>query len=572
MHFGDQITVMPGGLRIAEKELEPIGLYDGSTAFAMWFQDVRAREPKNSHRTRPDHLIVAPFEINTWPYLVRVELKLDDRIGALTEATAVLKRVGFNVLSIDGTPTGHHHATINLIGEVLPIRHLEELNLTTRGESFRTEQRRFQCDALWDYCCNELAPAMIGYQTRLVTSLQRADARQLKLKGYGFLRRTFADGDLSQRGRLFDAHKLPQNLTEAGIALTPRAVECNWLKSLAYFWVYRDRAKATFRFSFQRSNRTLAIYESDLNAYTSGLKGFSPPLKAIATINSFEQYLRVAVSKADERNHTVAISIPYEAFFDSKWKTSRGFWHHVFAHLSGSGINVRKVSVATRIKTENQESSDLELLASKADSSRFQDPELAALQDSLNVAVEAFRPGKLRIRDSTRIRRLVVRRLFVSTNLDWIQNRTTKKFYPRYLEIKEAVNWHGFTLVDALNQAEAEGVGLKSTASIADRSIELLRTCEAFLQIIPLEAAEKLQWLSFESGGARALRKPTAICVECNSSSRRFEERTIASWEMTLKIPRGEVLEPFEKGRISLRDAVGKALERLGNELPSSLG
>lgn len=566
MHFGDQIAITPDGLRIVDKELEPIGLYDGSTAFATWFSDVRAREPDFREIPRPDHLIVTPFELSSWPFLVRLELKLSDHIGALSDVTSILRRLGLNILSIDGIPTGHHHATINIVGEALPVKDKRKKLFAETVDLWITPQRRFLNNDVWDYCCKQLAPAMIGYSEHLIRALRRADEHQVKHRSSSFLRGQIVNDCRDSRGQLYDPIQLPLHLRASGERQQSRTVTCNWLQSLAYFWVYRDRDRNHFTFTFNKAWKKLVIAENSRSNFHSGLTAFHLPFQAIATINSYEQYLRVVIANSDCDNYTATAVIPFSAEFGPNFSTTKGFQYHILLYLKSIRFNVRKISLKTQEMSHKNESSEMELLLSRADGRKIDDSDISSLRDGLLRSVSSFSPGMVSVRGSIKVNRVLVKRLFMSTSLDWIWAASRKTYSAQYYDIKGVANEHGFVLIDALNIADSGGT---TSSTVTQRSIALIKSCDAFLQVIPLAAEDNLQWLTFEFGAASALGMPMALCVECLSSGRRDDERTISSWEMALKIPKGKLLHAFESRRdkAALRKAVAAALTDIEGQM-----
>jgi hypothetical protein len=126
MFRGDIVTIIPNGVVVREKALQPLGIYDESICRGLW-----AANPHRLHQHRGHpNLIISPFHPSSWPFLIRIRLILENRQGALAEASGLLEQNDLPIVFAECTPTGFTHATWTVIAE------------STWGELERLRQRK----------------------------------------------------------------------------------------------------------------------------------------------------------------------------------------------------------------------------------------------------------------------------------------------------------------------------------------------------------------------------------------------------------------------------------------------
>jgi hypothetical protein len=318
VYYGDLVTVVPDKIRISEKELAPIGILDQSVCWSRWVPDrwvaFDAVQP-------PPHLVISPFEIASWPVLFRLSIFLEDgQGGALAKALHVLAANAFNILAIEGTPAGHHHAVVNVIGEAVEIKF--DANTLDAISSFDDRERNFKNGALAANIHQIYAPRLLSYSRRLVEALQDADAGA----DGRFLRHSFALHRKTDRPRgiLYNAEDLPPEVADIGHEQSTRAVTCKWLQNHAFFWIYGEGDVSEKKLIYNARTWALrpeAVWKHQFGETIARLK---PPFKAISSINFEEQYLRLTFSPYDRRGNTFRLKLPYAARFSAPGITTQG--------------------------------------------------------------------------------------------------------------------------------------------------------------------------------------------------------------------------------------------------------
>ena len=536
MYFGDTVTLLSHGIHVPKDEIAPIGITSGSIAWARWLPDVRALADR-SKTPRPPHLVLSPFSVGAWPALVRVELRLNDKRGAMASATAVLRNEGLNILDIDGTPSGHHHATLCVVGEALPIRQRADDNVFTLGNSWRAADRHFGNHQLWKYCCGRLAPEMLRYSASLDAAIRKADRDQRVAEGEGFLRETFSDPTHSRRGVLYSHLELPEDVADIGRTQSPTAVRCTWLQEMAFFWLYHAVRAVDIRLTYD-GTRSSFIASAGHDAFAEPIRNFAPPLKSMVSINSFSKYMRVALADADRWGNTVSVNIPFRADLASAQGSSIGFQHEICKALE-STYTIRKVAITTSELSDFVETGELRLAVSTTPPRPLSSEDMSDVLDRIRSSPAAIGPH-IAILPSASVRRLQARRLFLSTRYKWLALGDS-----RHQIIRELAMSHGFDLIDARQAAQVPGFRHDPSENISVTALRLIQTCDAVLQIIPAWKRDNLQWLLFESGAARALRRPIGVCVECVDSIKPERELGVEAWQDALRVTHGTQLFPF---------------------------
>ncbi len=123
MISGDQLIMTRQGLHVSNKTLESIGIYPDSQVYMLPFQTFEYRESEPAYHF-PMDLLVTPIPPKRWPFVMRFLLRLKNRPGTLDSALSFFSNLGINILYSECTRSGHHHAALNLLGEVTRLEAL----------------------------------------------------------------------------------------------------------------------------------------------------------------------------------------------------------------------------------------------------------------------------------------------------------------------------------------------------------------------------------------------------------------------------------------------------------------
>lgn len=567
--YAQEVTVLEAGLRVGPEAMSQIGVADGSICWGLWVPDRQVFPGKSSRSTR-DHLLVSPFEPASWPVLVRIEIYLrnDDRgmLASALEALNLLKAI--NIVSLEAAPAGHHHAVVTIIAESIEAKSSGMLDPFKRlPESKRT----FKCEQTWAEVHNSFANVMLAECDRIERHLVYSNATCERK----FLREIFLSpaDPLWQKGVLYSPDELPAAVAEVGSRQATRAVSCNWLQNLAFFWLYgRKTENEAIEFEYDGSSELLKPSNSERARFKAEIQSLDPPppLRTIGSFHRLEKFFRLVMSPEDSGDRTARIIIPYEAHYKPPADT-RGFQFELYKRLALCNLNLRHVSMFTRHRTLATENGYLSMLVSNADGSPFSD--LSALKAEIDHAARGASENlvlpnsKMRC-DPATVLKFSARKLFVSTKFDWLKNKQVDL----YDNIRLIAERHGFHAVSAQNELKAEQNRLipearKYSQSVTAWTNKLIRHSDAFLQVIPRSVladkkTDQLNWLLFEFGAALALDIPHRILVDCDASVK------VEKWQKKLRVGSGIPLQEFDSSAADsdLLGAIDQAVASLSME------
>lgn len=564
MHRGDLISVHDDSLRISELELAPIGITHESICWARWLPDRRLEALKKQHYS---HLIVSPFEIGSWPALFNIRLILEDRPGSLTSVLGVLVKANLNILSIEGTPAGHRHAAINIIGEAVNLKSLPEI--VDYPQSIQDGERTFLSDTTLDYVHDSFAPIMLRYAAHLKSALYDGhDQEQFLRSSYDFRPKRVQQ---QRRGTLFDPERLPSDVRALGSHSVPDAVKCEWMQNHAFFWLYGTAEPRQRLMQFDANHQCLRPNSDWLLEFTNKVRTLHPPFNAIANINFHEQYLRVAFSDHDRLGNTYVLKTPYSAAYQNR-ESTKGLLHSVVGKLSEGHVSLRSIQMSTQAKSAYQERGSFTFLVNvlrppgkSTDLVPFLSEQATA---GFEEATELLRnQGCILQRLPSSIERFASRTLFLSTSFNWLFKQRTGLVDG----IARIAMAEGFVLVVAHDRYIPPSLShlWQAKATITENVLSLIRSCDAFIQVIPSsvlaesrEQQDKLIWLLFESGAAHAIPKPCEVCLDTSGGLK------IADWNERLKTEAGRVVNTFsgQSSDQEILNTIAAAISKLSRQ------
>lgn len=140
MRFGDEIEVLPDGLIISAKSLEPLGIEDGSTCWGYW---VRGRPPRNSQKrpSTPPHLIISSIHPESWCTSFNLHLLLRDAPGTLYQFCEAVTGKGVNILTAQASFAGYDHTVMNATCDFVAMRNWREEFISLVDKDLRKSKK-----------------------------------------------------------------------------------------------------------------------------------------------------------------------------------------------------------------------------------------------------------------------------------------------------------------------------------------------------------------------------------------------------------------------------------------------
>lgn len=516
MHHSEYITVLDDKIRITEQQLAPLGISDQSICWAKWLPNRRSKSNGSLQ-----HLVVSPFEVNAWPFLFRIVLALDDsKPGTLASALDVLKKESINILSIDGSRAGHSHSMISIIGEAASLKN--DGKIIEFEENLNDADRRFDNEKTNDFVHGHFVPQLLKFGDDLRKTLYLANRER------DFLRSTFVFDKHKgvRRGTLFDPNLLENSqVKKLALDQCEHAVQCVWLQNHAFFWLYGVHSTEEKTLRFDAKNRCLRPNDRLLGEYFSNARSLGAPFKTVAAIDYKEQYLRLVLSKLDRGHRTFRSILSYAAKYDDR-KDTKGLLSQVVDVIAESSLTIQGINMTTKARSLQSEDGRFSILVSPSEPPS--DVAHGSVQQEIsNILSEALNAATINLKsisgcdiiaDFPVVSPFAPKTLFLSTNFDWLD-----KDRPGLQKlVVDCAAKHGFLLILGHPDKLPQDLRHKwdTQAPITQNVLNLLRNCDAFLQIIPQIAIQahrdenKLKWLLFESGAAHGLRIPCTICVD----------------------------------------------------------
>lgn len=524
MYYAHDIVIQENGLRIRPKALQSVGITNSSQC---WGVEIVSSPEKNS----PPHLLVSAFSPQNWHILFRVEVELRDDPGSMSKACEVLEQNDFNILATQCAPSGHNHATWNIIGEALKMKGYADdalrecvLDFERSHSAFAPENDRFR-----ERLAKRFSVPLLKYSRDLETMIEAAGADAGR--GKSFLHPRFVENDtlLYKKGieRFFKGKgegKLLRRVVEHELH---RAVRSWWLQQMAVFRTYsqagQERTSAAIRsgatwdrpilFTYDAGKRLLEpLNQDDKNKFRLVLKTFANraelPIKAIAAFNNEEHYVRIVLPARENRKTRVSIALDYCAEFDGySQKSSKGLLKEIAAVLEENQLNLNYISNTMTILTNDREEGNISLIGTPAAKADGQD-----LVTKLKANLEGLCKRKENVSfSSLDVSKVGAKKVFISHKREFLEIKKTL-----HTEINNLLAHHGLIPVWGTPQEIKDLREEKEPTGLTEEIVRRIRECDTFLQIIPASPDDVVtqEWLLFELGIAIGLHLPYAICVD----------------------------------------------------------
>lgn len=585
MFYGDIVTLDEDGIRVRPKALQPIGIFNESRCWGVRVPEVKPKPRKRRH-IRPPHLVISPFHPVSWPFLIRLELKLKHEPGALYNAANLLQSKGINLLYAQCTPSGSMHATCNIIGEATTIRgkfqaDKEELDRKypfPRVES-REKDKKAAYQAVRDLA-NNIAREMFYCVARLRKEVLDPEDKKSH-NPHTFLH----DRIVNHLQYLYDPDELRESdgsKPDDGVSAHEQAemqlpipVSAQWLYNLPFFALYGGGQDTPFALKYDGNSSSLKfdcpevlrnfpeyIHDSDL-ADTPDPLGALPTL-AIASYDTYEHYARfIPVPRRTMNRKVTRIEVTYRipSPHNKKGDAAAGLLAEIGHRARQEGVNLLHVSNKVTESGYDHESGSISLLGEferepvSIKSSRTQ------LEEKLkSIDIPRRKQSEEDERDVGQSNLQItcvevipyrVRELFVSMKFD----------HPRHKflcdTIKQAASRAGFTayIVETFTKRATETISRK------------MSECQAFLQLLMFREDEDpdnvgFSWLDFEYGMATGLNLARIRLVD-------VVRRPYEWWLNRLGTDRDQYVKKFrtDLSDDKLEDIIQKAVNELAKDL-----
>lgn len=527
MFYGDIVTLDEDGIRVRPKALQPIGIFNESRCWGVRVPEVKPKPRKRRH-IKPPHLVISPFHPVSWPFLIRLELKLKHDPGALYQAADLLQSKGINLLYAQCTPSGSMHATCNIIGEATTVRgkfqeYKEELD--KKYPFPRVEPPKGTKNEAYDAVrelANNIALEMFDCVAQLRNEVLNPKGKKPNAP------HPFLHGRIVNREQyLYDPKKLDESAGskpddggpahEQAIMQLPVPVSAQWLYNLPFFALYGGGQDTPFALKYDGNSSSLKfdcpevlrnfpeyIDDSDL-AETPDPLGSLPTL-AIASYDTYEHYARfIPVPRCTMNRKVTRIEVTYRipSPHNKRGDTAAGLLAEIGHRAHEEGVNLLHVSNKVTESGYDHESGSISLLG------EFE-REPASIKSSRTQLEEKLKLISIPRRHSGEDEMGVDQSNLQITSVEVIPYRVRELFvsmrfrHPRHKflcdTIGQAASRAGFTadIVETFTKRATETISRK------------MSKCQAFLQLLMFREEEDsdnvgFPWLDFEYGMATGL-------------------------------------------------------------------
>lgn len=528
-----------GGIRCSLSALKSISMAEDSRAWGVLLPQATEGEPAAWH------LVVSAIEPNSWPFLIRLKVVLEQRVGALAEAASVVQQYA-NVLLSECSVAGFDHAIWYAVVE--PTLSREKTEWIERLRAPDQEERAAAFE--------ELMVEMAHKAEELRVALLRASRNAHRSGEGGFLRtrnvrRTVAFFDrearrLGERARAWrrevaeranrayqkylekmvrDAEQEP--LIQRSLRGTladhfPDVVDAGWLSRMASYWLHA--AGHPIEFGVNRSFGLVAEDPAAFGAVVAKLRRRADarddaPLSVLGAFHQRDNYLRI-----EGLESALEISVEYEA---SPPSSAQGELARVLLMLKDLQFNAKRHSVQVI-----QRSPDVERGLMKFAGVGSGGAIKIELEQRLSANNTHVRVNVHPVAEET---------LFLSVCHAWA------KQHPHKVQIvRDAARQRAFAVTMVETMVE----------SATERVVEQLKASSIVLQVLT-GPVDETPWLAGEYLGALVLGVPV---VRIRASGRRKK----------LKLGRDQATIEFDEQRDdAFHEAVSKALDQLSEKLSS---
>ncbi|MFO1051677.1 MAG: hypothetical protein U1F36_05650 [Planctomycetota bacterium] len=330
-------------MRFRSDSLRSVGIHDGGQCWAVWtpMHEDQDRGPSSTGSLGRYHLVISPFHPVSWPFLVRIRIRLTDSLGVLAQVSAGLRHIkiadhlrargrnvsdgardGLNILHQDQAPTGFGHCTWTIVAEVMAVRAMhqrrkEELDAhhpeprgQQSGERAGDDSVHSRAAAFKEELSIDMQYAVDAIRRHL-RALAKANPEYLRVGAH--LPSGDSLGEI-QAGAGDRDHRIARIRWRA--MHIPKAFHVRGLYELPFHAVYGGGSGAPFGMRYVGSNRELrfdrAIDYPGASAQRQVLLPDKPHL-AIATFDPSEHLLRVVPMPDELRDRrAIVVEVDYD--------------------------------------------------------------------------------------------------------------------------------------------------------------------------------------------------------------------------------------------------------------------
>lgn len=517
-------------ISITSDAFRRIGIRPDSTCWGVWLPYQNLDLPPDRHpKGYPSHLAISPFRPETWPCLLNIRIKLNDRAGVVHTAMRHLADNGLNVLSHAFSQSGHNHGTLTAIATVPGLLNDNRLSRTIRSRLDRDSgappiEAHSDLDGRQQWVND-----VLRYISSLESALLKKHNDSAASDG-GFLRPRFLRkrADSNSCGLAFDLRSVPGDLRSIAARQFPHAITIAWLQYPAYYWFHCAAADQPIALKSDSTATYLTVDTLSENQFLRSLPDdiqrdphiIRPALVSIEPAASIVRVMPFRTADGEPLEITIAHYYRNSNDTHSTGQRSTGLLGSLTGIIKQSGGNLWHMSNGIEKLTPTEDSSTIKIIVTEARplGNRPHDlrTELQAAFSRCMPPATGLLPANTEIKPP-RIRKFDCLHLFVSKRQDWWIGSDGAKYGESFAKHLDAtIRSQGCEMITNPSSDPLDNGVLR------DNIVSQIQSCHGFVLVIPNSIAKDpagAQWLQFELGVACGVGMPTLILAEDRSTS-----------------------------------------------------
>lgn len=117
---GDRLIINKNGITMSSKRMEDIRAYKDSKVYLLPLNTFEYRSDESAAKF-PIDIFITSIPPEKWPFVMRFNIRLINRPGTFKKVYKLFEKLHINVLSSETIRSGHHHDTLNVLGEIMRL-------------------------------------------------------------------------------------------------------------------------------------------------------------------------------------------------------------------------------------------------------------------------------------------------------------------------------------------------------------------------------------------------------------------------------------------------------------------
>ncbi len=122
MHKGGIAYIREDSIRVPDFLLKSINIHNFTRLSGIYYPTPEKYITDKSGLKKNHDFIFSPIDFNSWPFLLRINIRIKDIKGYVSKVATILSDLGINIITADCHKAGHRYLIWSIIGEVEQIK------------------------------------------------------------------------------------------------------------------------------------------------------------------------------------------------------------------------------------------------------------------------------------------------------------------------------------------------------------------------------------------------------------------------------------------------------------------